>query len=380
MPSETDVERLQSFPDAGNESIAKEKAEKEGYFGGELYYGSTTHLWKNTKISAIIAGYSVVGSQLSVVNKIAVSSMKLPTLILLLQFVFCVSVLGTGHIIGLIEIKNINSLTVVGHLPFVAAFYGLLSCGIFVLKEAPLETFIAFKATTPIFFSLIEYLFMGRMLPSTKALGSMVGIIVGALWYVSGDVLSNRKSYLYCLIYIIFACIDGVIAKDAITRYHMNSWSRTFLLNLLAIPIGLVLSYFSGELCMWKQSKDMEGNTIVYTKMGVAALLCSCIFGVGMGLFTMLLRDALSATSVSVIGTCNKFLTEIINYCIWSNHASLDGAEAVFFIIICGIFYEQSPLRSGESKFNNMIVCSCLPLSLLRGAETDEDMKNKIEN
>jgi GDP-mannose transporter len=85
------------------------------------------------------------------------------------------------------------------------------------------------------------------------------------------------------------------------------------------------------------------------------------VFGVGMGVFTMLIRDALSATSVSVVATCNKFLSEIVNYFIWNNHASLDGAGAVFFIIFCGAFYEQSPLRKGEVGFSKKSACPCLP-------------------
>jgi hypothetical protein len=80
-----------------------------------------------------------------------------------------------------------------------------------------------------------------------------------------------------------------------------------------------------------------------------------------MGVFTMLIRDALSATSVSVVATCNKFLSEIVNYFIWNNHASLDGAGAVFFIIFCGAFYEQSPLRKGEIGFSKKSACPCLP-------------------
>ena len=38
-----------------------------------------------------------------------------------------------------------------------------------------------------------------------------------------------------------------------------------------------------------------------------------------MGVFTMLIRDALSATSCAVVATCNKFLAEVVNFFIWKN-------------------------------------------------------------
>ena len=132
-------------------------------------------------------------------------------------------------------------------------------------------------------------------------------------------------------------------------------------MNLISIPIATGLALFTGELSHAGKFEDVHGDALVFSNRAVFALSCSCVFGVGMGVFTMLIRDALSATSVSVVATCNKFLSEIVNYFIWSNHASLHGAGAVFFIIFCGAFYEQSPLRKGEVGFSKRSMCPCLP-------------------
>ena len=295
------------------------------------------------------------------VNKLAVSDLKLPNTILILQFVSCVCLLGGAHAMNVIQISNINRETFIGFIPLSIAFFGLLSAGMWVMKEAPLETFIAFKSTTPICFSMIDYIFLGRALPRAKSIMSMVGITLGAIYYVHGDVLSNAASYGLCVVFIVFACLEGSIAKDTINRYKMNSWSRTFLMNLISIPISFMLALFTGELSHAGNLEDVHGDALEFTNRAVLALGCSCVFGVGMGVFTMLIRDALSATSVSVVATCNKFLSEIVNYFIWNNHASLDGAGAVFFIIFCGAFYEQSPLRKGEIGFSKKSACPCLP-------------------
>ena len=130
---------------------------------------------------------------------------------------------------------------------------------------------------------------------------SMIGITLGAIYYVNGDVLSNATSYALCVVFIIFACLEGAIAKDTINRYKMNSWSRTD-----SIPIAVFL--ISGELSYARKFEDVNGNALKFTNRAVLALSCSCVFGVGMGVFTMLIRDALSTTSVSV-GHGNKFLS-----------------------------------------------------------------------
>ena len=121
-----------------------------------------------------------------------------------------------------------------------------------------------------------------------------------------------------------------------------------------------------------RKGKDANGDVLDYNDRGLIAFVCSCFFGVGMGVFTMLIRDALSATSCAVVATCNKFLAEVVNFFIWNNHASLEGAWAVCLIMASGIFYEQAPLRPGESGFNPKTILPCIPRSVL-GIVSDED-------
>ena len=87
-------------------------------------------------------------------------------------------------------------------------------------------------------------------------------------------------------------------------------------MNTLSIPIGIVLSVFTGELENAINGKDANGDAFHFE----AGSYC---FGVLVflwcwdGFFTMLIRDALSATSCAVVATCNKFLAEIVNFFIW---------------------------------------------------------------
>lgn len=261
----------------------------------------------------------------------------------------CVLILSIANQIKFIKLQNITREIMLGFVPYSLSFFGLLSAGMYVMKESPLETFIAFKSTTPIVISFVDYMFLGRKFPNTKSILSMCGITAGAVWYVRGDILSGESAYVLCFLFIVFATAEGAIAKDTINRYQLNNWSRTFLMNLISIPIGIMLAAFTGELGNFSRNEDSAGNKLVWTNRAMIKLTCSCVFGVGMGVFTMLIRDVLSAASVSVVATCNKFFAEIVNYFIWQNHASLDGAWAVCFIMACGAFYEQAPLRLGEN-------------------------------
>ena len=55
---------------------------------------------------------------------------------------------------------------------------------------------------------------------------------------------------------------------------------------------------------------------------GIAALVASCLGGLGMSYFSFALRAVISATSFSVIGNVCKVLTILVNLLMWDNHAS----------------------------------------------------------
>lgn len=53
----------------------------------------------------------------------------------------------------------------------------------------------------------------------------------------------------------------------------------------------------------------------------------------------------ISATSFSLAGVVNKFITVLLNATLWNKHSSTLGMVAVCGCLIAGTFYEQSPMR-----------------------------------
>lgn len=74
--------------------------------------------------------------------------------------------------------------------------------------------------------------------------------------------------------------------------------------------------------------------------MGPVAL--SCIFGLAISFFGFSCRQALSATSFTVVGVTNKLLTVLINVTVWTKHA---GAFGICMLLVCisgGVLYQVS--------------------------------------
>ena len=98
-----------------------------------------------------------------------------------------------------------------------------------------------------------------------------------------------------------------------------------------------------------------------------------------MSVATMWIREAISATSVSVVATCNKFISELVNWVIWNKHTTSDGLGAVLVIMVCGIFYEQAPLRAEGQRYVREEICPCVPRSWLANKPKEEgDAQNRV--
>ncbi len=76
----------------------------------------------------------------------------------------------------------------------------------------------------------------------------------------------------------------------------------------------LAITLFFGEV---ETLRKLE-----WTLGGIAALVASCLGGLGMSYFSFALRAVISATSFSVIGNVCKVLTILVNLLMWDNHAS----------------------------------------------------------
>lgn len=52
-----------------------------------------------------------------------------------------------------------------------------------------------------------------------------------------------------------------------------------------------------------------------------------------------------SATTYTLVGVVNKFLTVLLNVLLWDKHSSALGIISVCICLVAGMFYQQSPLR-----------------------------------
>jgi GDP-mannose transporter len=62
-----------------------------------------------------------------------------------------------------------------------------------------------------------------------------------------------------------------------------------------------------------------------------------------------------SATTYTLVGVVNKFITVLLNVFIWDKHSTPLGLFAVCICLGAGMFYEQAPLRETMEKKQNSL-------------------------
>ncbi len=78
-----------------------------------------------------------------------------------------------------------------------------------------------------------------------------------------------------------------------------------------------------------------------------------------------------SATTFTLVGVVNKFLTVLLNVALWEKHSSPLGIVSVCVCLLAGTFYQQSPRRDETRKLEIRLELS--PASTDASTQLDEE-------
>lgn len=95
----------------------------------------------------------------------------------------------------------------------VIAFLGALYTNVKTLQFENVETFIVFRSSTPLIISWLDYLYLGRELPSRRSWLSLMAIIVGASLYVHFDSNFEVRAYAWVVAWMFVFVFDQTYVK-----------------------------------------------------------------------------------------------------------------------------------------------------------------------
>lgn len=101
----------------------------------------------------------------------------------------------------------------------------------------------------------------------------------------------------------------------------LSTWGLVYYNNAIAFILFPIATFLTGEM---KKALDVGIFTLVEPGIAMPVLL-SCLGGLSISYFGFSCRKAFSATTFTVTGVINKFLTVLVNVSIWDKHASPPG-------------------------------------------------------
>jgi len=326
-----------------------------------------------------------------IMNKVAVHLLPAPSLVLLCQFMASWVAVKLCGLCGCIVVDELEWKKVKQFWLVSVAFLACVYANIKTLQFANVETFVVFRASTPLFISLCDWCFLGRELPDRRSTAALMGLLGCATGYVLTDASISIKAYAWVAIWYGIFCFDQVYIKYAHAaaraarhpRMHAraqksrafghacsetrpaeaaprraghrryacdyievkSNWGRVFYTNMWASVLSAVIMMVTEpEVMPWN-----KGARLKLTPEALVALAVSCVLGVSMSYFAFLARSSISATYFTVIGNVCKVITVLINVFIWDKHASQAGMCFLFGSLVCAYFYKQAPMRETQN-------------------------------
>ena len=269
---------------------------------------------RHSRVPLLILAYSVSSSLLLVINKLAVAALPAPSFILLCQLSSCALFIKTLAAAGAVECEQLRANKIKQFAVIVVGFIATLYANVTALSYVPVDTIICFRASMPLVIACIEYIFMGRELPSTRSWCALGGVLVGVTCYTAVDIHFNFIGYVWLGMWYACAVGEMVFVKHVVDSVHMSTWSRSYYQNVLAVAPLAIIAVATGERAQLTQAS--------FTPTSVFILVASCVAGLGMSYYSFALRSVISATSFSVVGNVCKVGTILISCLVMEQHAS----------------------------------------------------------
>jgi GDP-mannose transporter len=294
-----------------------------------------------------VLGYATCSSLMLVVNKVCVHMLPAPSFVLLMQVSSAwISVKACG-LMGMVEVDELELPKLKSFFWVSVAFLACIFANIKTLQYCNVETFIVFRASTPVVIGVADWLFLGRELPNTRSSLSMLALVVGAGAYMYTDASYVVHGYRWVAIWFCTFCFDQLYIKHVVDSVAVRSnWGRVFYTNLWSSILLLFLTVALEPHVLTKTE---------WTQEKVAALALSCALGTAMSYFAFLCRAAVSATSFTVVGNVCKVTSVLINIVIWDKHASPLGIGFLLACLVAAGAYQAAPLRTVEVSSTHLM-------------------------
>lgn len=295
---------------------------------------------------APLVGFSLCSSGMLVVNKIVISLLPFPWLILACQFLFSAGAVQVWAFADKgIDLEPLMYGRAKAFVPAATVLVALIYFNIKLLQTTKIETFIVFRASAPMVIHMIDHHLLKRSLGlSMRSWCALLGTLACSTIYcfVETGALGKMSTFWLACWYATFV-FDHLYVKHVYQTLQMSAQTRVYYTNTLACVPAILLAI----------SSEAAGASLLHALLDpivVLAVLSSCLTGFSLSYWSARLRDAVSPTSFAHIGNMCKLITLAMVQCIVSDAASFAGHTTTLVGVLFGATYQEPPTRIPPAK------------------------------
>lgn len=293
-----------------------------------------------------VLAYMACSSLALVSNKVTLHYLPAPASIFVVQIsasILAIQVLASSR---LIVVDRLSWANIQVFIPYICSFVVSLYSNGRALANANVETIIVFRSCSPLCVSVLDWLFLGRELPSLRSLLALLGVLGGAIGYVLCDsefALNGVAAYFWVSLNLTGIVFEMTYGKRLISNVRFDSpvWGAVLYTNVLSVAPMMFLAASTSELQKVGISEAPSS--------GFAWLAVSCVIGLGISWSGWNCRSKISATYYTLVGVICKFVSVVLNLLLWDKHATPLGLAMLSICLVSSSMYQQAPLR-GHSE------------------------------
>jgi GDP-mannose transporter len=229
--------------------------------------------------------------------------------------------------------------------PYVAAFAASLYSNGTALKYVNMETLIVFLVNAPLFVSVLDWLWLGRELPSVRSIAAMLGVVLGAFGYVQVEgnlMLYGPFAYVWATVCVLLLSFQIAYGKKLLSgiKFIDPVWGATWYSNLLSLPPVALMALQAGEL---QTVCGLELDSSVCFFILVTGIIGTAVSWTGWNCL-----ERTSAASFTLVGVICRFAGLPLSSVSFDKPPS---AFAVFWLLACMVascLYREAPLRKSK--------------------------------
>jgi len=313
-------------------------------------------LLQSSALTSVI-GYMAFSSTMLIINRAAIRFFPLPSTLLVLQMAVSALLVWFFGQINYLKVDKLEWEKIKQYFGVVVVFILNLYTNVKAVQGSNVETVIVFQTLTSLAVAYGDFKLLNGGTPSIKIVASLLIIVVGSILYMIVDSASGFRldAYAWVFAYFFAKITDMLYTKHIVDTVPMTSWGRSFYNNFLALFPVLVMAVGLREPA--KLQAHIVDETFDQPITNIMVFL-SCIMGLGISITGFKCREAVSATSFSVIGNMNKVFTVIINVLVWDAHSTPEGIFCLAICLLGGAYYAK--VRQDEIDRHPAVTVSSL--------------------